>query len=154
MNKKMNASKEKHYKPDRSLLLDMLLNIQEVKGYLSEEAIAEVSQELGLATSKVFGIASFYDQFRFEPKGRYHIKVCNGTSCHLSESSIIIKELEKVLMIKQGQTTRDGMYSIETVNCVGACGKSTVISINNEYYTEVTSERLKEILENLNETEE
>ena len=154
MTEKMNANKGKYYIPDRSLLLDMLLNIQETSGYLSEEAIAEVGKQLGLASAKIYGIASFYDQFRFEPIGKYHIKVCDGTSCHLSESSAIIRELEKILKIKKGQTTRDGKFSLETVTCLGACEKAAIISINNNYYTEIIPEKLKEFLDNLNETEE
>ena len=154
MSEKMNASKGKYYLPDRSLLLDMLLNIQETSGYLSEEAIADVSKQLGLASAKIYGIASFYDQFRFEPLGKYHIKMCDGTSCHLSNSPIILHELEKLLKIKPGQTTKDGKFSIETVSCLGACSKAAIISINNEYYTEIIPERIKELLDNLNETEE
>lgn len=132
----------------RDNLLPLLQDIQNELGYLSEEAINRIGQITGLPTSKIYGVATFYDQFRFDPPGKFHIKVCHGTTCHVNASSKIIHELERVLKIKSGQTTRDGMYSLEVVNCMGACAVSPVININGEYIHGVEAFKVKEILEN------
>ncbi len=149
MNSKIIEIIESHSYTDRSDLLDILQEIQEIEGYLSEEAIFEISKHFKLASAKIYGIASFYDCFKFTPQGKFHIRVCNGTACHLSDATNLHSEFEKLLKINHGQCTRDGMYSIEYVPCMGACGLSPVISINGEYYTAVKSSDLKELLENL-----
>lgn len=131
----------------RDKLLPLLQEIQTELGYISEEAISKISGLTGLPTSKVYGVATFYDQFRFSPPGRCHIKVCNGTSCHINHSALIIKELEKILKIKPGQTSRDGAFSFETVNCMGACGLSPVININGNFIYGFALQELKAIIE-------
>ncbi len=131
----------------RDKLLPVLQEIQTELGYISEEAVNRVSELTGIPTSKVYGVATFYDQFRFSPQGRYHIKVCNGTSCHINHAASIIRELEKVLKIKPGQTTRDGVYSFETVNCMGACALAPVININGNFVHGFNLNELKEIIE-------
>ncbi|HLO90175.1 MAG: NADH-quinone oxidoreductase subunit NuoE [Chloroflexota bacterium] len=131
----------------RDNLLPLLQDIQNELGYLSEEAINRIGQITGLPTSKIYGVATFYDQFRFDPPGHFHIKVCHGTACHVSDSTRIIHELERLLKIKSGQTTRDGMYSLEVVNCMGACAVSPVININGDYFHGVDTKKVKEILE-------
>ena len=150
----MKASIKKYNLPDRSSLLDMLQIIQDSHGYISEKSIADVSKLLSLPSAKIYGIASFYDQFRFTPYGKFHIKICDGTSCHISDSPVIIRELEKILKIKPNETTHDGKYSLETVTCLGACGKAAILSVNDKYYTEVIPEKLKELLDTLNVIEE
>lgn len=137
-----------HLNVQRDGLLPLLQEIQREMGYLSEESINRIGVALTLPTSKIYGVATFYDQFRFEPKGRFHIRICHGTTCHINHSAKIILEAERLLKIKQGQTTRDGMFSIEVVNCMGACGLSPVIAINDDYFTDVKPGDLKEILEN------
>lgn len=131
----------------RDNLLPLLQDIQNELGYLSEEAINRIGQITGLPTSKIYGVATFYDQFRFDPPGKFHIRVCHGTACHVNESTKIIHELERSLRIKSGQTTRDGMFSLEVVNCMGACAVSPVININGEYIHGVEACKVKEILE-------
>jgi len=153
MESKIDEIIEKQNNTDRRDLLDVLQEIQEVEGYLSEEAIIKTSKFFKLASAKIYGIASFYDQFKFLPQGKYHIRVCNGTACHLSDTAGIRKELEKLLKIQHGQCTRDGKYSIEYVPCLGACGLSPVLSINGNYYSSVKSVEIKEMLENINITE-
>ena len=138
---------------NRSDLLDVLQEIQEVEGYLSEEAIIKISRCFKLASTKIYGIASFYDHFKFVPQGKFHIRVCNGTACHLSDTTNLRKEFEKLLKIQHGQCTRDGLFSIEYVPCMGACGLSSVISINGEYYSSVKPIDVKDILENLKKLE-
>lgn len=131
----------------RDALIPLLQEIQESEGYLSEEAIVKTGKKLHIPTSKIYGVATFYNQFRFEPKGKYHIQVCRGTACHVLGSLTVLQELEKALKAKAGQTTRDGMFSIEVVACIGACGLAPVICINGAFHANVTAQSIKEILE-------
>lgn len=137
-----------HLNVQRDGLLPLLQEIQREMGYLSEESINRIGTALSLPISKIYGVATFYDQFSFEPRGVFHIQICHGTTCHINHSAKIIQETERLLKIKQGQTTRDGMFSIEIVNCMGACGLSPVIAINDTYHTGVQPRDMKEILEN------
>lgn len=140
---------EKYSHSRRDSLIPILQDIQEEVGYLSEEAVVIVAKHLGIPTSKIFGLATFYNQFRFEPKGTYHIQICHGTACHMLGAVPIIDIIEKKLKIKAGQTSRNGKYSLEVVTCIGACSQAPVISINGEYYSKLTSDRIKQILVDL-----
>lgn len=138
----------------RDSLIPILQEIQENEGFLSQQAIAEVGGKMGIPTSNIYGVATFYNQFRFEPKGKYHIQVCRGTACHVLGSATVLDELEKKLKVKAGQTTRDGLFSIEVVACIGACGLAPVISINGDFYARVTGPSLSEIIDNLKNKED
>lgn len=129
-------------------LIPILQQVQEKMGYLSEESVIEVGKHLNMPASKIFGVATFYNQFRFTQPGKYHIQVCRGTACHVLGSATVLDELEKLLKIKSGQTSRDKMFSMEVVACIGACGLAPVISINGEFHAKVTTESLKNIIEN------
>lgn len=131
----------------REALLPLLQDIQDEYGYLNEEAIILVGQHIRLPSSKIYGIATFYDQFRFVPKGRFHIKVCRGTSCHMSGSAKLMREVERQLNIKEGQTTRDGRFSLEAVACMGACGSAPVVQVNGEFHTATTAAMLAAVIE-------
>ena len=137
---------DKYSHSRRDSLIPILQDIQEEVGYLSEEAIVLVGKHLDMPTSKIYGLATFYNQFRFEPKGKFHIQVCHGTACHLLGTARIIDIIEKKLKLKEGQTTRNGKFSLEVVPCIGACAQSPVISINGEFYCNLTEDRLKQIL--------
>ncbi|MCX6230662.1 MAG: NADH-quinone oxidoreductase subunit NuoE [Bacteroidetes bacterium] len=139
---------EKHGKVKRDSLIPILQEIQEAEGYLSEAAIVEVGTSMKIPASKIYGVATFYNQFRFSPKGKYNILVCRGTACHVLGSSTVLKEIEKYLKIKAGQTSKDGLFSIEVVACIGACGLAPVICINGEFHAKVTSESIKKIIDN------
>ncbi len=134
--------------PSQDNLIPILQDVQEANGYLSEELIVEVGKFLEMPTSKIYGVATFYNQFRFKPQGKYHVQVCRGTACHVLGSSSVLEELEKVLNIKAGDTTKDEMFSIEVVACIGACGLAPVISINGNFHAKVTKETIKDIIEN------
>ncbi|MFH1120326.1 MAG: NAD(P)H-dependent oxidoreductase subunit E [Bacteroidota bacterium] len=148
MSDKLDEIIKNHMNVHRDSLLPLLQEIQNELGYLSEESINRIGQSFHLPTSKIYGVATFYDQFRFEPRGVFHIRICHGTACHIEQSARVIREAERLLKIKQGQTTRDGMFSIEVVNCMGACGLSPVISVNEKYYHGVQPRDLTEIIEN------
>lgn len=141
------------YPVGRDNLIPILQEIQTAEGYLSKESIIEVGQHLKIPTSKIFGVATFYNQFRFEPFGKYHVQVCRGTACHVLGSSTVLQELEKSLNVKAGQTTRDGMFSIEVVACIGACGLAPVITVNGTFHAKVTAQSIKEIMEDYKEKE-
>lgn len=128
-------------------LIPILQKIQDEEGFLSRQAVIEVGKTLDIPASKIYGVATFYNQFRFEALGKYHVQVCRGTACHVLGSSTVLQELEKMLKIKAGQTTRDGMFSMEVVACIGACGLAPVICINGEFHAKVTKESLQGIIE-------
>lgn len=140
----------KKYKPGkREDLIPLLQEIQEKLGYLSEEAIVKVGSYLGLSTTKIYGLATFYDRFMFTPSGKIQIKVCNGTSCYLNGSKSIINKLKEETGVLPEQTTRDGNFSYEIVSCMGGCHCGPVINVNGEYHTCVKASQLPELLEKL-----
>ncbi|GAB1403931.1 NADH-quinone oxidoreductase subunit NuoE [Lentimicrobium sp.] len=138
---------ERHVNIDRDGLIPLLQEIQSSQGFLSEDAIIRIGASMDLPTSKIYGVATFYDQFRFEPKGKVHFQICHGTSCHINHSIRILQELERLLKIKPGQTTRDGMFSVDATSCMGACSLSPVIKVNDTYFHDVSPADLKEIIE-------
>ena len=133
----------------RENLLSILQDIQKEFGFLPEKSMDIISNHINLPTSKIYGIATFYDKFSFEQLGKFHIKVCVGTGCHLAGSERIIGELEKLLNISVGETTKDLNYSLETVPCMGACGLAPVLEINGKYFTGIKIGDIGDILENL-----
>jgi NADH-quinone oxidoreductase subunit E len=130
----------------RESLIHVLQEVQDKQGYLSKDAVIEIGAMLNLPTSKIYGVATFYNQFRFKPLGQYHIQVCRGTACHVKGSASILGTLEQELKIKAGETTRDDLFSIEVVACIGACGLAPVISINGEFYAGVDNAEARKIL--------
>lgn len=141
----------KYLNTQRDSLIPILQEIQEELGYLSEEAIIKVGEYLKLPSSKIYSVATFYDQFRFEPKGKFNIRICRGTACHVAGSEAVLREVERQLKISAGQTTRDGMFSIEVVNCIGACGIAPVIAINGDFYNKITPANIREIIQSCKE---
>jgi len=146
METRVNQVLEKYPDAERDKLIPILQEVQESVGFISKEAVLEISQHLNLAPSKIFGVATFYNQFRFEPKGKYHILVCRGTACHVKGSAKTLEAVERELGIKAGNTTSDGLFSIEVVACLGACGLAPLVCINNEFYGHATKDKVREIL--------
>lgn len=140
---------EKFKQGKRENLIPILQEIQEERGFLSEEAIVKVGVYLGLSTTKIYGLATFYDKFRFIPSGRIHIKICNGTSCFLNGSRYVVSKIAEETGVVEGQTTRDGLFSYEIVSCMGGCNNGPLIHVNDEYYTHVKAEQLPELLKRL-----
>ena len=130
----------------RDSLIPILQDVQNEQGYLSRESITEVGRFLNLPASKIFGVATFYNQFRFHPLGQYHIQLCRGTACHVKGSAKLLDTMCRILEIKPGQTTRDGLFSLEVVACIGACGLAPVISINGEFFAGVDSRKAEKII--------
>jgi NADH-quinone oxidoreductase E subunit len=137
----------------RDALIPILQTVQEAEGFLSPEAITRVGKHLGLPASKVFGVATFYNQFRFQPLGKYHIQVCRGTACHVKGSLGTLETLQRMLDLKPGNTTRDGLFSLETVACLGACGLAPVVCVNGEFFAGVTPDTLKKLVDGFKQRE-
>jgi NADH:ubiquinone oxidoreductase subunit E len=135
-------------------LIPLLQEIQETNGYLTDEIIEKVSAHLSIPTNRIYGVATFYDQFRFKRRGMFHIQVCRGTTCYLCSSSSYLKEIEKLLKVQDGSVTRDKKFSLETVNCMGGCSQSPVIRINDTYYHHLSVADLGEIIRTLKEKTE
>ena len=143
----------KHPGAKRDALIPLLQEVQEAEGYLSREAILRIGKHLGLPASKIYGVATFYNQFRFQPKGKYHFMVCRGTACHVKGSLKNLETAMKVLNLKPGQTSRDRMFSLEVVACMGACGLAPVVNVNGEFYAKVTPKKLARIIAECKEKE-
>jgi len=133
----------------RDALIPILQDVQESQGYLSREAITRIGKHLSLPTSKIYGVATFYNQFRFQPLGKYHLQLCRGTACHVKGSGRVLDTVMRQLKIAPGQTTRDGLFSIEVVACIGACGLAPVIAVNGEFHAKVTPDQARKLLRSL-----
>ena len=134
------------YPGHREVLIPVLQKAQEELGYLSEEAITEIAHFLGLSSSDIYGVASFYAQFRFERPGEHEIKVCQGTACHVRGSARILEEVERELGIHPGETTTDYKYSLERVACVGCCALAPVMIVDDVVHAKMTVAESKKIL--------
>jgi NADH-quinone oxidoreductase E subunit len=143
----------KHPRAGRDALIPILQEVQENQGYLSRDAITRISRHLNLPATKIYGVATFYNQFRFQPKGKYHVMVCRGTACHVKGSGRALEMAQKYLKLKPGQTSRDRLFSLETVACMGACGLSPVMNLNGEFYAKVTPQKLVKIIQGCREME-
>jgi len=137
---------KKYKQGKREDLIPLLQEIQDHLGYLSEEAIVKTGGFLGLSTTKIFGLATFYDRFRFIPLGKIQIRICHGTSCFLNGSQAIINKIREETGVMPGQTSRDGNFSYEIVSCMGGCCNGPVINVNGQYYTHIKAEKLPELI--------
>jgi len=126
-------------------LIPILQKVQKRFGYLPEEAMLEAANFTRVPESRVYAVASFYAQFRFTPIGRNHIMVCRGTACHVRGGPRILEAIEKRLGIKDGQTSHDMEYSLETVACLGCCGLSPCIMLNGKVYGKMTPRKVAEL---------
>ena len=139
----------------KQYLIAMLQKVQEVYKYLPEDAMTYIGEKVdGLSPATVYGVATFYAQFSLNPKGKYEIKVCDGTACHVRGSMPVLNAIKAHLDLKDGQmTTENGLFSLETVSCLGACGLAPVMMVNEKVYPQMTSDAVKIILDTLLEGE-
>ncbi|MEA2031295.1 MAG: NAD(P)H-dependent oxidoreductase subunit E [candidate division Zixibacteria bacterium] len=131
---------------DQQSLIAVLQDIQKEYNYLPADALKQVAEYLSVPLSKVFSVSTFYNAFSLTPKGDSVIKVCMGTTCHIRGAGQILEQLEKKLNIHAGETTPDLKYSIEVVNCVGACSMAPVVIVNDKYYGSVKISDTKKLL--------
>ncbi len=135
---------------DKSLLVDILQDIQAEVGYLPKEVLQETSEGLGIPLSRVYSVATFFKAFSLTPRGRYLINVCMGTACHVRGAVKVIEKIEQELKVKRGETTKDLKYTLETVNCVGACALGPMVIIGEDYHGEMTPEGIGSVLKDYN----
>lgn len=132
-------------------LMHILQEAQAIYGYLPMEVQKTIAEGLGISLSEVYGVATFYSQFSLKPKGKHRISVCLGTACYVKGSDKILEEVEKQLGIKCGECTEDGLFSIDSCRCVGACGLAPVMMIGEEVYGKLTPDMVKGILDSYRE---
>lgn len=144
------------YEYKKSNLIAILQKVQEEYRYLPEEAMIYIGTKIeGLSPATVFGVATFYAQFSLEPKGKFEIKVCDGTACHVRGSMPVLNAIRNKLDMKEGQlTSENGLFSLETVSCLGACGLAPVVVINEKVYPQMTSDAISIVLDTLLKEEE
>ena len=128
-------------------LIMVLHRAQSIFGYLPEEVQTIVAEELKISVAKVYGVVTFYSFFNTEKKGKYTIDVCLGTACFVKGADKVLEAFEKELGIKSGETTSDGLFTIDSLRCVGACGLAPVVTVNGKVYGKVTVGQVKSILE-------
>lgn len=136
---------------DKSHLIAMLQKVQEVYKYVPEEAMIYIGTKVeDLSPATVFGVATFYAQFSLDPKGKYEIRCCDGTACHVRGSMPVLNAIRAKLDLKDGKfTTDDGLFSLETVSCLGACGLAPVVVVNGKVYPQMTSDAIKVVLDTI-----
>ena len=135
----------------KSHLIAMLQKVQAIYRYLPEEAMTYIGEHVdGLSPATVFGVATFYAQFSLEPKGKYEIKVCDGTACHVRGSLPVLNAIKEKIKLEEGKfTTKDGLFTLEIVSCLGACGLAPVVVINEKVYPQMTPDAITIVLDTL-----
>ena len=138
----------KQFEGKKGALISILQDVQKKYGYLPREAISSLAEELKMSENEIYGVATFYAQFRFNKPGKYQIKACQGTACHVRGGKRIMTVIEQDLNISHGETTGDGLFSLERVACMGCCALAPVISINDKVYASCTPAKVKDIINN------
>ena len=139
---------------DPTLLIAIMQDIQKEYHYLPQEALCYIAKKLKLSEAKIYGVATFYENFSFEPKGKYVIKVCDGTACHVRKSTTILERIYSELgLSKEKVTTDDMLFTVETVSCLGACGLAPVLTVNDKVYPSMTPDDAAQLLQKLREEE-
>jgi len=141
------AGIEQEFKGERADLIPVLQNIQNAYGYLTKEAIHKISRWLKISENEIFGVATFYAQFRFTPPGEHHIKVCLGTACHVKGGEQMLEVLKRRLQISPGETTADGKYDLERVACLGCCALAPVVNLDKKIFAQMSVLKLQGILD-------
>ena len=137
------------YLPEKDNLIQILNEVQDEYGYIPELSQKLISEYLKIPMAEIYGVITFYSRFTLEPKGKYIISVCLGTACYVKGSQKIMDRLLERLKIKPGETTPDGLFSIEETRCVGACGLAPVFTVNGEVYGKATVQKLDQVLDEL-----
>ncbi len=131
-------------------IIEALHEVQENYGYISENAQKYLSKELNIPLSEIYGIITFYSRFSLKPKGKYNIQVCMGTACYVKGAEKVLNRFRERLGINEGETTKDGLFSLESVRCIGACGLAPAIVINKEVYGKMDVKKVDELIEKYN----
>jgi NADH-quinone oxidoreductase subunit E len=137
------------YRGEPDALITVLAEIQEQYGYLSKNHLHHVSQELGFALARVYGVATFYNLFLFEPPGQYKVRICRGTACHVNGSGEILRDLREELGIQVDETTPDGRFTLQTIACMGACSLAPVVVIDGETHGRMSLREMWRLMNSL-----
>ena len=140
----------KKYGNNKSGMIAVLQDIQEAFNYLPKEALKTAAKAMNVPFSRVYEAATFYTAFSLKPRGENIVKICMGTACHVRGAAALQDKFERTLGIKPGETTKDNKFSLETVNCVGACALGPVVVINTDYHGQVTMKKIDKIIDNIN----
>jgi len=152
-NNKIDAILNKYDSTQKSELAKILLELQEEFGYIKESIIKRISKFLNISATEIYGYASFYSIYNLQKPGRYIIKICKGTACHIKGASRMIKDIEGYLNVKLGDTTPDGLFKLDTASCLGVCSLAPVITINDKTYTRVNTKIVKSLIDELKDKE-
>jgi NADH-quinone oxidoreductase subunit E len=137
------------YKDKKGNMIPLLQGAQDVYGYIPRAAFEKISGETGLELSDMYGVATFYAQFRLEPVGKYIVKVCHGTACHVQNANSVTDALKEALKVEDGGTTEDGMFTLESVACLGCCSLAPVMMIGDETYGKLSGSQAVKIIKNI-----
>ena len=138
------------YEYNSNKLIPILQSVQEEYRYLPQELLTFIATSLGLPPARVYGVATFYAHFALKPKGKYVIKVCDGTACHVKNSIPIVEEIQSKLgLTNEKNTTEDMMFTLETVSCLGACGLAPVVVVNEEVHSQMTPKTAAELIDSI-----
>lgn len=143
----------KKYQYRRSDIIGIMQDVQAIENYLPEKSLRYIAQKIEISLSIIFDIATFYKAFSLTPRGKHTIKVCCGTACHLGGAPQNLEQIHRSLSIRDGQTTGDRLFTLETVNCLGACALAPVVAVNNDYEDNVDPNKIKKILDSFRNEE-
>jgi NADH-quinone oxidoreductase subunit E len=135
-------------------LMSLLQDIQEEQGYLPEAALEAVSEHLRVPLSHIYGVVSFYSQFSLTPRGRHIVRMCMGTACHIRGGAMVLDEIRSHLGLTDGETTEDGLFTVEVVRCLGTCFLAPVMMIDNKYFGMLTPAKVRKIFKSFRSSEE
>lgn len=137
---------------NKTQVIAIMQEVQKEYRYLPEEVLSYIANALKLSEAKIYGVATFYENFSLEPKGKYVIKICDGTACHVRKSIPILEEFRKLLGVSEEKpTTPDMLFTVETVSCLGACGLAPVCTVNEAVYAAMTPEKARNLIKELKE---
>ena len=137
---------EQYNSRDMGGIIPILQHVQKEQGFISKQAVQEISGHLRISKSRIYGVATFYSQFKFYPPGRHSIKICLGTACHVKGGDFLLHALEDEIGIAPGETTPDGRFDLERVACLGCCALAPVVQVNDDIHSQVSVIKLKEVL--------
>ena len=141
------------FKPEKDNLIQILNSIQEHYEYIPEQSQKEISEFLKMPMAEIYGVITFYSRFTLKPKGKYNIAICLGTACFVKGSEKIMDRAKERLKIEPGDTTADGMFSLEETRCIGECGLAPVFTVNGEIYGTATVQKLDQVIDEIIEKE-
>jgi NADH-quinone oxidoreductase subunit E len=136
----------RRYRNQKSYLISILHDVQTEYNYLPKESLEKIAEKIGVPLSRVYSTATFFKAFSLEPRGKHLITVCLGTACHVRGAPRIVEEIERILGIKPGETTKDKNFTFETVNCLGCCAIGPIMVVDNKYFGEITTAKIASVL--------